>query len=69
MRRTSDHRPGRLPEIHSDGTSLTFAFDIPTYGAPTQLVLRCDEDGTICARLQGILEATEGNQGSPRRSN
>jgi hypothetical protein len=45
-RRTLDQRPGPLPDIHMDGDSVTFTFDLadPLH---EHLVVRCDPDGEV----------------------
>ena len=47
--RKIDERPGPLPDIRRDGESIVYSLRIASVRA--QLVLRCDSDGTICARL------------------
>ena len=49
-RKTLDRRPGPLPEIHSDGDSVTFAFDLADV-PQTRLIVRCDASGDVFARL------------------
>jgi hypothetical protein len=49
-RKTLDQRPGPLPDIHMDGDSVTFTFDLaePLH---TSLVVRCDPDGEVYAAI------------------
>jgi hypothetical protein len=46
-----DTRPGTLPEIRPDGTSVKFFLDVPTVRNIPRLVLRCDTDGNVWASI------------------
>lgn len=49
-RKTLDRRPGPLPEIHSDGDSVTFAFDLQDL--TSRLMVRCDANGEVYACIR-----------------
>jgi len=44
---TVDERPGPLPEIRSDGDSVTFALPLREISADLWLVVRCDATGDV----------------------
>jgi hypothetical protein len=46
-----DERPGRLPEIHTEGTSVTFGLPLDDFEGGLRLVLRCDPDGNVWASI------------------
>jgi hypothetical protein len=49
--REIDDRPGRLPDIRRDGTGITFEFAPTTGEHGARLVIRCDENGDVLARI------------------
>lgn len=49
-RKLLDRRPGPLPEIHADGDSVTFAFDLRDVPA-SRLFVRCDARGDVFASI------------------
>ena len=49
-RKALDRRPGPLPEIHTDGDSVTFAFDLHDVPA-ARLIVRCDARGDVFASI------------------
>jgi hypothetical protein len=53
-RRTQDLRPGSLPEIRSDGTSVVFQFEIGGLPRASRLIIRCDADGSVWASTTAI---------------
>jgi hypothetical protein len=53
-RRTLDRCPGPLPEIHADGDSVTFAFDLQDVPS-SRLVVRCDSEGDVFASILDVV--------------
>jgi hypothetical protein len=51
-RRLLDNRPGSLPEIRPDGTSVKFLIDVTTVRNSPRLVLRCDAQGDVWAAIE-----------------
>ena len=49
-RKTIDRRPGPLPDIHMDGDSVIFTFDLVD-PFDSRLVVRCDAHGEVYARI------------------
>ena len=47
-RRALDRRPGPLPDIHTDGDSVSFTFDL-TDPLDARLIVRCDGHGDVYA--------------------
>jgi hypothetical protein len=48
-RKALDRRPGPLPDIQTDGDSVTFAFDLQDPSA--RLIVRCDARGEVFASI------------------
>ena len=51
--KNADRHPGPLPEIRCDGRDITFEFDALGRQPGSRLVIRCDEDGAVFARIDG----------------
>ena len=49
-RKALDRRPGPLPDIQTDGDSVTFTFDLVD-PLDAHLVVRCDANGEIYMRI------------------
>ena len=49
-RKALDRRPGPLPDIQTDGDSVTFTFDL-TDPLDAHLVVRCDASGDVYMRI------------------
>ena len=46
-----DERPGRLPQISSDGLNIAYAFVVRRARDQVCLVLRCDADGGVWSSI------------------
>jgi hypothetical protein len=53
-RRMLDRCPGALPEIHAEGDSVTFAFDLHDVPA-WRLIVRCDANGDVFASILDLV--------------
>jgi hypothetical protein len=51
-RKSLDHQPGTIPEIRSDGESVTFRLEVPGEAENTRLVIRCDSNGEVWATIE-----------------
>lgn len=50
-RSTIDEKPGRVPDIRSNGDNLTFTLPLNEVEDGIRLVLRCDGDGNVWASI------------------
>ena len=50
-RKSLDLRPGPLPEITAQGSSVTFHLTIPRAPDASRLIIRCDADGQVWAAI------------------
>ena len=50
-RKTIDTRPGPVPEIRTDGDSLTFRLELTGVERGNTLVIRCDSNGNVWASI------------------
>jgi hypothetical protein len=50
-RREIDDHPGPLPQIRATGKSVTFEFDPGRGSEGARLVIRCDENGEVFAKI------------------
>ena len=50
-RKAIDTRPGPLPDIRSDGDSLTFRMELAGAERGSTLVIRCDSSGNVWASI------------------
>jgi hypothetical protein len=51
----ADRRPGKMPQISAEGTSLLFAISVraePRNRVCGRLLLRCDDNGEVWASLE-----------------
>ena len=60
-RRENDRHPGPLPEIRSVGDSVVFEFDPTSVDQGARLVIRCDENGNVLARITSVAEHATGS--------
>ncbi len=51
-RKTLDERPGSMPDIRVEGSSITYHLAISGIGKGTRLVVRCDPDGAVWAAIE-----------------
>jgi len=51
-RKTVDERPGTMPDIRAEGTSVTFHLKIAGLHTSARLIIRCDADGTVWASTE-----------------
>jgi hypothetical protein len=51
-RKALDRRPGTMPEIRTDGDSVTFRLEIAEVANGTRLIIRCDADGSVWMAIE-----------------
>jgi len=53
-RKPIDEQPGPPPKIWTDGKSVTFEFDSSSGEQGARLVIRCEDDGNVIARIAPV---------------
>ena len=48
---TTDHQPGRVPEIRTDAGNVTFCLEVAGVDEAVRLVIRCDANGNVWASI------------------
>jgi hypothetical protein len=55
-RKTLDRHPGAMPDIQTDGESVTFSMDVTIEQAGVRLVIRCGAGDDVWASISPPLE-------------
>jgi hypothetical protein len=64
-RKTVDERPGEMPDIRTDGNSVTFHLKIAGLHASARLAIRCDPDGTVWVSTEEEAGPPHGRNDAP----